>query len=91
MQTRFRRNPQLYESFLDIMQMYKNDHKSVKELHQTVCVLLMNHFSFNFFLQNFSFNFGNVILTLIIIGLLQVISIFQGHQDLVDEFTHFLP
>ncbi|RHN44386.1 putative transcription regulator Others family [Medicago truncatula] len=55
MQTRFRRNPQVYESFLDIMQMFKNDHKSAKELHQTV------------------------------------ISIFQGHQDLIDEFTHFLP
>ena len=39
MQTRFRRNPQVYESFLDILRMYKNDHKSVKELHQTVCVL----------------------------------------------------
>lgn len=49
MQTRFRRDPQVYESFLDIMQMFKNDHKSAKELHQTVCVLLMNHFSFNFF------------------------------------------
>jgi len=55
MQTRFRRNPQVYESFLDIMQMYKNDHKSVKELHQTVCVLLMNHFSFNFFFTKLFF------------------------------------
>jgi len=55
MQTRFRRNPKVYESFLDIMQMYKNDYKSVKELHQTVCVLgLSMTFSFIlFFVMSF--------------------------------------
>ncbi|GAU51959.1 hypothetical protein TSUD_417450 [Trifolium subterraneum] len=51
---KFRHNPQIYKSFVDIMKMYKNKDKSTEEVRQ------------------------------------MVISLFEGHQDLVDGFMVFL-
>ncbi|GAU51252.1 hypothetical protein TSUD_412450 [Trifolium subterraneum] len=51
--TKFRHNPQIYKSFVDIIKMYKNKDKSAEEVRQ------------------------------------MVISLFEGHQDLVDGFMVF--
>ncbi len=43
-------------------------------------------------LQNFSFEvFENLIIVIDIFYLFQVAALFQDHNDLLDEFTHFLP
>ncbi|WJX56904.1 hypothetical protein P8452_42518 [Trifolium repens] len=54
--TRFESEPHVYESFMDLLNTYKNQDKIIdEELFQ------------------------------------MVISLFQGHPDLVDGFTHFFP
>ncbi|XP_012092008.1 paired amphipathic helix protein Sin3-like 4 isoform X2 [Jatropha curcas] len=53
--TRFSGENSVYKSFLDILNMYKNENKSITEVYQ------------------------------------EVASLFQDHNDLLMEFTHFLP
>ncbi|KAK4598272.1 hypothetical protein RGQ29_015659 [Quercus rubra] len=53
--TRFQGDDRVYKSFLDILNMYRKENKSISEVYQEVAAL------------------------------------FQDHQDLLDEFTHFLP
>ncbi|XP_042451833.1 paired amphipathic helix protein Sin3-like 3 isoform X1 [Zingiber officinale] len=52
---RFENDEHVYKSFLDILNMYRRDNKSIHEVHEEVAAL------------------------------------FQNHQDLLEEFTHFLP
>ncbi|KAK4263327.1 hypothetical protein QN277_028757 [Acacia crassicarpa] len=52
---RFQGDDHVYKSFLDILNMYRKENKSITEVYQEVAVL------------------------------------FQDHQDLLVEFTHFLP
>ncbi|GMY26135.1 paired amphipathic helix protein Sin3-like 4 isoform X1 [Fagus crenata] len=53
--TRFQGDDRVYKSFLDILNMYRKENKSITEVYQEVAAL------------------------------------FQDHNDLLDEFTHFLP
>ncbi|KAJ8773731.1 hypothetical protein K2173_006381 [Erythroxylum novogranatense] len=53
--TRFQGDDHVYKSFLDILNMYRKENKSITEVYQEVSAL------------------------------------FQGHDDLLKEFTHFLP
>lgn len=53
--SRFQGDDHVYKSFLDILNMYRKENKSITEVFQEVAAL------------------------------------FQDHQDLLDEFTHFLP
>ncbi|KAG6713221.1 hypothetical protein I3842_05G141700 [Carya illinoinensis] len=53
--TRFQGDDHVYKSFLDILNMYRKENKSITEVYQEVAAL------------------------------------FQDHEDLLDEFTHFLP
>ncbi|EFH69525.1 predicted protein [Arabidopsis lyrata subsp. lyrata] len=53
--TRFQGDDRVYISFLDILDMYRNDSKSITEVYQEVAIL------------------------------------FRDHNDLLVEFTHFLP
>ncbi|XP_064949089.1 paired amphipathic helix protein Sin3-like 4 isoform X1 [Musa acuminata AAA Group] len=52
---RFQNDDHVYKSFLDILNMYRRENKSIHEVYQEVAAL------------------------------------FQNHQDLLEEFTHFLP
>ncbi|XP_019445511.1 PREDICTED: paired amphipathic helix protein Sin3-like 4 isoform X1 [Lupinus angustifolius] len=52
---RFQGDDRVYKSFLDILNMYRKENKTITEVYQEVAAL------------------------------------FQGHHDLLDEFTHFLP
>ncbi|KAE9613429.1 putative transcription regulator Others family [Lupinus albus] len=53
--TRFQGDGRVYKSFLDILNMYRKENKSITDVYQEVAAL------------------------------------FQGHSDLLNEFTHFLP
>uniref|UniRef100_A0A2P2MR82 Paired amphipathic helix protein Sin3-like 4 isoform X2 n=1 Tax=Rhizophora mucronata TaxID=61149 RepID=A0A2P2MR82_RHIMU len=53
--TRFQGDDRVYKSFLDILNMYRKESKSITEVYQEVAAL------------------------------------FQDHDDLLEEFTHFLP
>ncbi|PKA63860.1 Paired amphipathic helix protein Sin3-like 4 [Apostasia shenzhenica] len=52
---RFQNDEHIYKSFLDILNMYRRENKSIQEVYQEVAVL------------------------------------FHNHNDLLEEFTHFLP
>ncbi|PKA53860.1 Paired amphipathic helix protein Sin3-like 4 [Apostasia shenzhenica] len=52
---RFQNDEHIYKSFLDILNMYRRENKSIHEVYQEVAVL------------------------------------FENHNDLLEEFTHFLP
>lgn len=39
MQTRFQGDDHVYKSFLDILNMYRKENKSITEVYQEVCVL----------------------------------------------------
>ncbi|XP_074563729.1 paired amphipathic helix protein Sin3-like 4 [Curcuma longa] len=52
---RFENDEHVYKSFLDILNMYRRENKSIHEVYEEVAAL------------------------------------FQNHQDLLEEFTHFLP
>ena len=41
MQTRFQGDDHVYKSFLDILNMYRKENKSITEVYQEVCVLLL--------------------------------------------------
>ncbi|KAJ8465430.1 hypothetical protein OPV22_027982 [Ensete ventricosum] len=53
--SRFQNDEHVYKSFLDILNMYRRENKSIREVYEEVAAL------------------------------------FQNHQDLLEEFTHFLP
>ncbi|XP_074569740.1 paired amphipathic helix protein Sin3-like 4 isoform X1 [Curcuma longa] len=53
--SRFENDEHVYKSFLDILNMYRRDNKSIHEVYEEVAALFLNH------------------------------------QDLLEEFTHFLP
>ncbi|WOL03842.1 paired amphipathic helix protein Sin3-like 4 isoform X2 [Canna indica] len=53
--SRFSNDEHVYKSFLDILNMYRRENKSIHEVYE------------------------------------EVASLFQSHQDLLEEFTHFLP
>lgn len=53
--TRFQGDDHVYKSFLDILNMYRKENKSIREVYNEVSAL------------------------------------FRDHEDLLDEFTHFLP
>ncbi|WOK93445.1 paired amphipathic helix protein Sin3-like 4 isoform X2 [Canna indica] len=53
--SRFQNDDHVYKSFLEILNMYRRENKSIHEVYQEVAAL------------------------------------FQSHQDLLEEFTHFLP
>ena len=42
MQTRFQGDDHVYKSFLDILNMYRKENKSITEVYQEVCVLLLS-------------------------------------------------
>ncbi|CAN6937174.1 unnamed protein product [Brassica oleracea var. botrytis] len=83
--TRFQGNKMhAYISFLDILNMYKKEKKSIVEIYDEVYVYICciaTLFSFSFCLKrSFSFFF-----------VLEVAVLFRDHQDLLAEFGHFLP
>ncbi|CAL9079689.1 unnamed protein product [Musa textilis] len=53
--SRFQNDEHVYKSFLDILNMYRRENKSIREVYEEVAAL------------------------------------FKNHQDLLEEFTHFLP
>ncbi|RWR84366.1 PAH domain-containing protein/Sin3_corepress domain-containing protein [Cinnamomum micranthum f. kanehirae] len=67
--TRFQDNDQVYKSFLDILNMYRKEHKSISEVYHEVglCGNQISWFPFC------------------------VALLFRDHDDLLMEFTHFLP
>lgn len=44
LQTRFQHNDQVYKSFLEILNMYRKEHKSIDEVYQEVgfCVVILD-------------------------------------------------
>lgn len=100
MQARFEGDDHVYKSFLDILNMYRKENKCINEVYHEVCVVYHVIVSHTFHVEIFLFLISLFLLVvvmflsmlhLIIIGLLQVAVLFQGHADLLDEFTHFLP
>lgn len=69
--------------------MYRKENKSISEVYQEVRFYL----SLVIVLQHLFFIFENLIIVTddYIFYLFQVAALFQDHQDLLDEFTHFLP
>ncbi|KAK1268049.1 Paired amphipathic helix protein Sin3-like 4 [Acorus gramineus] len=53
--TRFQNDEHVYKAFLDILNMYRKEHKNITDVYQEVAIL------------------------------------FRDHNDLLEEFTHFLP
>lgn len=87
MQTRFQGDDRVYKSFLDVLNMYRKENKSIREVYMEVSrfiwpsppdSFIMSCPRLLWFVSNFSFN-------------LQVATLFKDHADLLEEFTHFLP
>lgn len=81
LQKRFQNDDHVYKSFLDILNMYRKEHKGITEVYQEVSISLESILIFFCFL---SYN-------RVLINCLQVAALFDDHADLLDEFTRFLP
>jgi paired amphipathic helix protein Sin3a len=75
---RFKHDEHVYKSFLEILNMYRKENKEIKEVYNEVIYFISPVMP----LQTFS-NLR--------ISMLQVSILFQGHLDLLEQFTRFLP
>jgi histone deacetylase complex regulatory component SIN3 len=82
MQTRFQDARHVYSSFQDMLKMYKEREKSLDDVIWAV-------YAENICLFIFLSSCG--ILFLIMVLILQVSLLFEGHDDLIDGFIDFLP
>lgn len=80
LQKRFQNDDHVYKSFLDILNMYRKEHKGITEVYQEVFVSL-----------ELILYFCSLSLDRVLINCLQVAALFDDHADLLEEFTRFLP
>lgn len=91
MQKRFQNDENVYKAFLDILNMYRKEHKDINEVYDEVKICygsgrcLHLYFFGSWWFCSFRTLSGFCFINF------QVASLFGGHPDLLDEFTRFLP
>ncbi|KVI02470.1 Histone deacetylase interacting [Cynara cardunculus var. scolymus] len=87
---RFQNDDHVYKSFLDILNMYRKEHKGINEVYHEVKFykLLCRYFMTYRIMFHFM---SQLCLVSHRLSSMQVATLFDDHPDLLDEFTRFLP